>query len=135
MSCLFQELWHVLEALLAMNQGGTRKVRLVVNTRMSLGAGLGGADQIHLAALPAADAQELLLMHGGQEVEWEDGQAMQLVEICGGNALAVTLVGGLLAARRCTPKVCCLYQHHTTSHASSAKCYGPRQLRCHSPTP
>ena len=96
----------MLGALLGMNHGGTRRVRLVVNSRMELGGGLGGADQILLAALPAADAQELLLMHGGQEVEWEDGQAGQLVEMCGCNALAVALVGGLLAARRCTPEVC-----------------------------
>jgi hypothetical protein len=94
-----------MEALLGMNTGGVRRVRLVVNTRMSLGGGLGCADQIHLAALLPADAQELLLMHTGQDVRWEDGQAMQLVEICGGNALAVTLVGGLLTAGRCTPKV------------------------------
>jgi hypothetical protein len=97
----------VLEALLSMNAGGMRRVRLVVNTRMALGGGLWGADQIYLAALPAADARQLLLMHTGQEVEWEDGQAAQLADICGGNALALTLVGGLLAARRCTPKVGC----------------------------
>jgi hypothetical protein len=105
MSYFLQELWDVLEALLAMNLGGERRVRLVVNSRMDLGGGLGGADQIHLAALPADDAQQLLRMHGGPEVNWEDGQAAQLVEMCGCNALAVTLVGGLLAARRCTPKV------------------------------
>jgi hypothetical protein len=92
-------------ALLEMNMRGKRSVRLVVSSRMDLGGGLGGADQIHLEPLPAADAQQLLLMHGGQEVEWEDGHAAQLVEMCGGNALALTLVGGLLAARRCTPKV------------------------------
>jgi hypothetical protein len=72
-----------------------------------LGGGLGGADQIHLAALPTADAQELLRTHGGPELDWEDGQAAQLAEMCGRNALAITLVGGLLAARRCTPKARC----------------------------
>jgi hypothetical protein len=104
---LHQELWDVLEALLTMNQGGVRRARLVVNSRMSLGGGLGGADQIYLAALPAADAQELLLMHGGKEAEWGDGETAQLVEICGCNALALTLVGGLVSARRCTPAVRC----------------------------
>jgi hypothetical protein len=108
-AALYQELWDVLETLLAMNLGGERRVRLVVNSRMGLGGGLGGADQVHLAALAAADAQELLLMHAGQEARWEGGQAAQLVAICGGNALALTLVGGLLAACRCTPKVrCCV---------------------------
>jgi hypothetical protein len=110
-----QELWDVMEALLSMNAGGVRRVRLVVNTRMALGGGLGGADQIHMAALSPADSQELLLVHAGQEVAWKDGQAMQLVEICGGNALALTLVGGLLSARRCTPKVLSRARPHTLS--------------------
>jgi hypothetical protein len=101
-----QELWDLLGALLHMNMGGQRSVRLVVNSRMDLGGGLEGASQIHLEALPAADGRQLLMVHGGQEVRWEDGQAEQLVEMCRGNALALTLVGGLLAARRCTPKVC-----------------------------
>jgi hypothetical protein len=57
--------------------------------------------------MPAADAQQLLLLHAGQEVHWEEGQAAQLAEMCGGNALALSLVGGFLAARRCTPQVCC----------------------------
>jgi hypothetical protein len=78
----------------------------VVNSRMDLGGGLGGADQIHLGAMPAADAQLLLLLHGGKEAQWEEGQAAQLVEMCGGNALALTLVGGVIVARRCTPQVC-----------------------------
>jgi hypothetical protein len=102
---MHQDMWGVLEELLAMNLGGQHSVRLVVCSRIGLGGGLGGADQILLAALPAADAQQLLLQHSGKEVEWGQGQAAQLVEICGGNALALTLVGGLLAAHRCTPKV------------------------------
>jgi hypothetical protein len=96
----------MLEDLQAMSLEGNRCVRLVVNSRMDLGGGLGGAPQIHLGALPAADAQQLLLLHAGRELRWEEGQAMQLAEMCGGNALALTLVGGVLAARRCAPKVC-----------------------------
>jgi hypothetical protein len=103
--CMFQELWRVLVALHNMSSKGERSVRLVVNSRMDLGGGLGGAPQIHLGALPAADAQQLLLLHAGQEVRWEEGQAAKLAEMCGGNPLALTLVGGLIAARRCTPKV------------------------------
>jgi hypothetical protein len=100
-----QELWDVLDVLLALSVAGARSVRLVVNSRMDLGGGLAGADQIHLGALPAADAQQLLLLHGGKEAQWETGQAAQLAEMCGGNPLALTLVGGVIAARRCTPKV------------------------------
>jgi hypothetical protein len=127
---LHQELWEVLVALLAMNHGGTRKVRLVVNSRMSLGGGLEGADQIYLAALPAADAQELLLMHAGQEVRWEGGQAAQLAEMCGGNALALTLVGGLLAARRCTPKVLFLMPHHADCSTPRHPCLQAAAVHC-----
>jgi hypothetical protein len=94
------------ELLSMMSVEGERCVRLVVNSRMELGGGLGGADQIHLDALPAADAQELLQLHAGKEAQWKPGQAAQLAEMCGGNPLALTLVGGLIAARRCTPKVC-----------------------------
>jgi hypothetical protein len=107
LTALHQELWEVLEELQAISLEGERSVRLVVNSRMDLGGGLGGAPQIHLGAMPTADAQQLLLLHAGQEVEWEEGQAAQLAEMCGGNALALSLVGGLLAARRCTSKVCC----------------------------
>jgi hypothetical protein len=96
----------MLEVMLGMNQGAERSVRLMVNSRMDLGGGLAGADHIHLGPLPPADAQKLLMTHGGQDVVWEDGEALQLVEMCGCNALALTLVGGLLAARRCTPKAC-----------------------------
>jgi hypothetical protein len=89
-----------------MSLEGEPCVRLVVNSRMDLGGGLGGAAQIHLGAMPPADAQQLLLLHAGQELCWKEGQAAQLAEMCGGNALALSLVGGVLAARRCTPKVC-----------------------------
>jgi hypothetical protein len=81
-------------------------VRLVVNSHMDLGGGLEGAAQIHLGAMTDADAQQLLL-HAGEEVRWEEGQAAQLVEMCCGNALALSLVGEVLAARRCIPKVRC----------------------------
>jgi hypothetical protein len=117
----------VLTALLHMNLGGERSVRLVVNSRMDLGGGLEGADQIHLEALPASDARQLLMVHAGQEVRWEGGQAAQLVEICRGNALALTLVGGLLAARRCTPEVrycSCPHAHHAI-HAWGGEYGGP----------
>jgi hypothetical protein len=97
----------VLGVLHSMSSEGERKVRLVVNSRMDLGGGLGGAPHIHLEALPTADAQELLLLHAGQEAQWGEGQAVQLAEMCGGNPLALTLVGGLIAARRCTPEVHC----------------------------
>jgi hypothetical protein len=103
---LHQELWEVLEELHAMTLEEERSVRLVVNSRMDLGGGLGGAPQVHLGGMPAADAQQLLLLHAGQEVRWEEGQAAQLAEMCSGNALALSLVGGILAARRCTAKVC-----------------------------
>jgi hypothetical protein len=121
----------VLEALLSMNRGGVRRVRLVVNSRMELGGGLWGADQILLAALPAADAQELLRMHGGREVRWEEGQALQLVEMCGCNALALTLVGGLLAARRCTPEVRCYPCHHVLRLCIAQRCERPHAHALH----
>jgi hypothetical protein len=94
----------VLEELHKMSLEGECCVRLVVNSRMELGGGLDGADQIHLGALHPEDAQELLQLHGGKEVQWKEYH-VDLVQICEGNPLALTLVGGLIAARRCTPEV------------------------------
>jgi hypothetical protein len=103
--CVRQELWGVLEQLQSMRSEGECSVRLVVNSRMDLGGAVGGAAEIHIGALPAADAQKLLLLHGDPEAQWELGQAAQLAEICGGNPLALTLVGQAIAAGRCSPKV------------------------------
>jgi hypothetical protein len=89
------------KALLRMNRGGERSVRMVVSSRVDLGGGLEGADQIHLAPLSVADAEQLLLMHSGQGVQWREGEAAHLAEgVCGRHPYALTLVGGLLAARR-----------------------------------
>jgi hypothetical protein len=48
-----------------------------------------------------------LLLRCREGVQWEEGQAAQLVKMCKGERLALTLVGGLIAAGSCTPKVCC----------------------------
>jgi hypothetical protein len=99
-----------------MSLEGERCVRFVVNSRMDLGAGLGGAPHVHLGALLAADAEALLRVHAGKEAQWAAGQARALVEVCGSNPLALALAGGSIASRRCTPKVrccspwCCLLQ-------------------------
>jgi hypothetical protein len=103
-----QELWGVWKALLKMNVRGQRSVRLVVNTRVDLGGGLAGADQIHLGPLPVADAEQLLRLHCGKGVQWEEGQAAELAEnVCRCHPYALTIIGGFLAARRCTPQVRC----------------------------
>jgi thiamine monophosphate synthase len=104
---LHQALWEVLGGLQAMSLEGERSVRLVVTSRMDLAGRLGGAPQVHLGSMPAADAQQLLLLRAGKDVRWKEGHAAQLAEMCGGNALAFTLVGGVFATSRCTPKVRC----------------------------
>jgi hypothetical protein len=105
---ILQALWDVMEELLSMTSvEGKRSVRLVVNSRIGLGGGLAGADQVHLGGLPDVDAQKLLQLHAGKDAQWKLGCAAQLAEMCGGNPLALTLVGGLIAARRCTPEVGC----------------------------
>jgi hypothetical protein len=102
---MHQELWDVLHGLLAMIRRGQHSVRLMVNSRIDLGGRLHGAPHIRLGALPDADAEQLLLLRAGEHVQWEEGQALQLVEMCGNNALALTVVGGLLAARSTNPEV------------------------------
>jgi hypothetical protein len=100
-----QDLLAALLELLHLGWDGQRCVRMVVNSRRGLPYALQGVSQIRMEQLPDADAEQLLEFHSGKEIWWEEGQALQLVALCGGNALTLTLVGGFIAVGRCTLQV------------------------------
>lgn len=79
-----------------------RGVLLLVTSRTALTRSLG--DTCHLAALqPAAAAQILTAL--SPKTLWQEGAAETLAAACGLNALAIILLGSLIACGRCTPKV------------------------------
>ena len=75
-----------------------------MTSRCHIGGGLQGAVQLHLAKLTQHDAAALLRFEAGeQEVAAE--QAAKLAEVCGCNALALTIIGGFIACQRITVQV------------------------------
>ncbi|KAK9828021.1 hypothetical protein WJX81_000644 [Elliptochloris bilobata] len=81
-----------------------RDVMVLVTSRRSLGITLGRATQLKLRAMPLELNTEVLMTLAGDEVLWGDGEATELVEICGGNALAITILAGFLRDEWCKPK-------------------------------
>ena len=82
-----------------------RGVMVLVTSRRSLGANLGRAAQLRLGALSPVAGAELLADTAGTGVEWGAGEAESLVDICGGNPLAIKILAGFLSGQQCTPKV------------------------------
>ena len=79
-------------------------VRLLTTSRCELGGGLNGALQLHLDSLTQRDAVALLQFEAGEQAVTA-AQAMILADICGCNALALTIVGGFIACQRVTAEV------------------------------
>jgi hypothetical protein len=103
---VWQDMVSLLTDLQRVRSGSRKNVLLIVNSRMALGAGLDGAAPMALESLKPEAAEKLLLQLSGPSTEWRDGEATRLVaEVCGCNALAVTVLAGFLAHKRCTPQV------------------------------
>lgn len=82
-----------------------RGVMVLVTSRRSLGANLGRAAQLRLGALSTEAGVQLLIELAGNGVDWGAGEAKALVDICGGNPLAMKILAGFLSGQQCTPKV------------------------------
>jgi hypothetical protein len=63
------------------------------------------AAQCPLDRMPPNEAVALLKAAGAGQVAVSDEQAGRIAELCGFNALELSLVGGLLGGRSCTPEV------------------------------
>ena len=94
-----QEFLHMLEELQA------RGVRVLVTSRKAVNSCLGGAAMLRLGALSPAAGQELLITRAGDVADWGHNQALQLVDVCGGNALAITILAGFIHGEYITPEV------------------------------
>jgi hypothetical protein len=79
---------------------------LIVNSRQDLGRALSGTPPLDLEPLKPNDAEQLLRHLSGTTAKWREGDARKLVlEICCCNPLMITLIGGFIAQKRCTPRV------------------------------
>jgi hypothetical protein len=61
---------------------------------------------VDLEALGKEAAVELLREVCEESPKWDDDQIRCLTELCGCNALCLTIVGSFINAERCTLKVC-----------------------------
>ena len=82
-----------------------RGVTVLVTSRKAVNACLGGAAMLRLGALSQAAGQELLLARTGDVADWGHNQALQLVEMCRGNALAISILAGFIRSEHITPEV------------------------------
>ncbi len=106
-------LTEVLEELYAAaRSGGQTRVFLIINSRRQLPTPLDATPVIEVNALEVDDAKQLLLSlapapDGQHSWKWEDQLAQTIVEqLCGFNALAITLIAGFLKQGRCkSPQV------------------------------
>lgn len=94
-----------------------QRVMVLVTSRQSVGATLGLAEMLQLAALKNDVAEALLLTMAGKFVEWSCGEASQPVDICGCNALAIVMLAGFIRSKYCTPAV-----SSCESHCPVAQC-------------
>ena len=82
-----------------------RGVTLLVTSRKAVNACLGGAAMLRLGAMTEAAGQELLLALAGDVADWGHNQAVKLVDMCRGNALAITILAGFIHGAYITPEV------------------------------
>ena len=78
---------------------------VLVTSRKAVGVGLGMAEPLRLGPLPAESGVQLLTGSAGSRTVWEKDDAADLVAICGYNALAITVLAGLVKNQYCSPKV------------------------------
>jgi hypothetical protein len=83
--------------------GGSPALDVIVASRSAFP--LPFAAQCPLDRMPPNEAVALLKAAGAGQVAVSDEQAGRIAELCGFNALELSLVGGLLGGRSCTPEV------------------------------
>ena len=82
-----------------------RHVMVLVTSRKAVGVSLGMAEPLRLGPLPAESGVQLLTGSAGSRTAWEADDAMDLVAICGYNALAILVLAGLIKNQYCVPRV------------------------------
>ena len=82
-----------------------RHIMVLVTSRKSVAVSLGMVEPLVLGALPVKSSVQLLMDLAGSGISWERDDAAELVGICGRNALAITILAGLLKSKYCTPTV------------------------------
>ena len=82
-----------------------RHVMVLVTSRKAVGVGLGLVEPVKLDALPADTSMQLLMRLAGRTDTWNELEAAELVGICGYNALAITILAGLMKNLHVTPLV------------------------------
>ena len=80
-------------------------VMVLVTSRQAVGVSLGQTEPLELGPLPADTSMRLLTKSAGSGIVRGEDEAAELVGICGYNALAITLLAGLLKSTYCTPQV------------------------------
>ena len=81
-----------------------KHVMVLVTSRKAVGVGLGMAEPLRLGALPVESSMQLLTDTAGGSTAWGEDEASELVGICGYNALAITILAGLIKNLHCSPK-------------------------------
>jgi hypothetical protein len=79
-------------------------VRVLVTSQWQLGCGLQRAEQLHLNSLSPEHAAELLRQEAGA-ARVTPSEVHDLALICGHNALALKMIGGMIASQAATAKV------------------------------
>ena len=82
-----------------------RGIMILITSRVSVGMSLGLGIHLRICALPPEKNQQLLTALAGNAAGLSSNIAAQLVNICGNNALAITILAGLLQGMYCTPQV------------------------------
>jgi hypothetical protein len=80
-------------------------VLLMVTSRRAVTARLQGAKKLELRSLVEQDAMQLLRSYAGGAIAITEEQARELAAICGGNALAITIIASFLSDGVVTPEV------------------------------
>ena len=84
---------------------------VLVTTRKAVGVSLGVVKPLCLGPLPADSSMKLLVNSAGSSTAWKHNEAAELVKICGYNALAITILAGLIKNQYCSPTVRACLSH------------------------
>lgn len=95
---------------------------VLVTSRKAVGVCLGMVEPLLLGALSAEASMQLLTDSAGSKTSWGNGEAAKLVAICGNNALAITILAGLVKNQYCSPMVRTCQENHIWCTCMSKKC-------------
>jgi hypothetical protein len=94
----------------------SRGLDLIVASRASFPQQF--AAHCRLKCMPPNEAVALLRAAGADQAAVSDEQAGRIAELCGFNALELSLVGSMLGSCSCTAKVSCFWGWETDLHGA-----------------